>query len=162
MSSTAFAPRTLTDTELVELVCRVAADRALWEPLVRFDRGERQWARISVPEGVDVWVICWEQSQGTRLHDHGDASAAFTTVRGTIAELRPRGGQLIARDLAEGAVQSVRPGDIHDVRNERREPAVTIHAYAPALTQMTYYDLHSGRLLVDRVVRSDEPEGHEW
>lgn len=52
----------------------------------------------------------------------------------------------------------VLPGELHDVRNESPEPAISIHAYAPRLTEMTYYSFTDGGPLPVRRVLSDEPE----
>ena len=37
-------------------------------------------------------------------------------------------------------------------------PAVSIHAYSPRLSRMTYYDLQEGALVPTREVLGDEPE----
>lgn len=166
-SSTLIEPsapvRTLSETELTDLVRRVAADRGCWEQQVNFTGDERHWAKIEVPEGVDVWVISWQTFQSTDLHSHGDATAAFTAVRGTITEIRPdEQGRLLPRKCSPGVVQVVRPGEIHDVRNEVVEPAVTIHAYSPRLTEMHYYNWDNRRITLDRIERSDGAQARQW
>lgn len=153
----------LTETDLAAVVRRLAADPAVWEPLIDHAAPQRQWAAVSVPEGIDVWVISWRTSHATELHGHGDATAAFTVVRGEITELRPDPqGRLAARTFTAGEVQLVRPGEVHDVRNDHAEPAVTIHAYSPRLTEMVFYRAEAGRLAVDRVVRADSEEAAAW
>jgi len=49
---------------------------------------------------------------------------------------------------------------IHDVRNAGERPAVSVHAYSPPLTSMTYYDLEAGELIPIATVLTDDPE-HE-
>ncbi|MBC9958389.1 hypothetical protein [Yimella sp. cx-51] len=155
--------RTLTDTDLADIVRRVAADRAAWEPHVRHTGDERHWAKIEVPEGIDVWVISWQTFQSTDLHSHGDATAAFAAVQGTITEIQvDDDGRLLPRKFSPGIVQVVQPGVIHDVRNEIVEPAVTIHAYSPRLTEMHYYNWHDRTVTLDRIERSDGTEAREW
>lgn len=163
--STPTAVRTLSETELVDLVRRVAADRSSWEHLVDLTGtgGERHWAKIEVPEGVDVWLISWQTFASTDLHSHGDASAAFTAVQGTITEIRvDEQGRLLPRKFSPGVVQVVRPGEIHDVRNEVVEPAVTIHAYSPRLTEMHYFNWDNRTVTLDRIERSDGAQAREW
>ena len=53
---------------------------------------------------------------------------------------------------------TIEPGQVHDVRNELVEPAVSIHAYSPRLTEMTYYAWRDGAAAPVRTVVSDEPE----
>lgn len=155
--------RTLSETELVDLVRRVAADRESWEPLVNFDGTERHWAKLEVPEGVDVWVISWQTYNSTDLHSHGDATAAFAAVEGTITEIRvDELGRLLPRKYSPGVVATVRPGEIHDVRNEVVEPAVTIHAYSPRLTEMHFYTWNNRVVTLDRIERSDGAEARAW
>jgi hypothetical protein len=47
---------------------------------------------------------------------------------------------------------------IHDVRNLSDRPAVSVHAYSPALTSMTYYDVENDKLVEVASVPTDEPE----
>jgi hypothetical protein len=48
---------------------------------------------------------------------------------------------------------------VHEVSGAGREPAVSVHAYSPPLTRMTYYDRDtSSGLRVVRTVLSHEPE----
>jgi hypothetical protein len=149
----------LTTAELAELVQSIAASPEQWRHLVQFDRDERWWTRLPGPEGVDVWLLSWLDSQGTEPHDHGDSSAAFTIVAGTLTEFRPadRGG-LVAQELAAGRTQTVLPGQIHDVLNRAAEPAVSIHAYSPPLVRMTYYRATADGLEATRTVETTEPE----
>lgn len=150
-------PRT-PDPALTALLLRVVENRDLWRPLVRFGATERYWARIPVPEDVDVWLLTWTTSQSTELHDHGDAEAAFAVVGGVLDEIRPDGGRLVVHERRPGGVVSVLPGELHDVRNDRPEPAISIHAYAPRLARMTYYEFADGVARPVRTVHSDEPE----
>jgi len=149
----------LTTAELAELVQSIAASPEQWRHLVQFDPDERWWTRLPGPEGVDVWLLSWLDSQGTEPHDHGDSSAAFTIVAGTLTEFRPadRGG-LVAQELAAGRTQTVLPGQIHDVLNRAAEPAVSIHAYSPPLVRMTYYRATADGLEATRTVETTEPE----
>ncbi len=148
----------IPDPALAGLLRRVVADRPLWQPLIRFGTAERYWARIPVPEKVDVWLLTWTMSQATELHDHGEAEAAFTVVSGVLNEIRPEQDRLVVHNRRPGSVVSVLPGELHDVRNELSEPAVSIHVYAPRLTTMTYYSFDDGVPRPVRRVLGDEPE----
>lgn len=144
--------------DLARLVADLAATPALWRPAVRFDGRERCWTRLDAPPGVDVWVLTWLTFQGTDLHDHGRSAAAFTVVQGALHEIRPDAGRLRPRKFVPGVVATVQPGQVHDVRNELAAPAVSIHAYSPALTEMTYWSWADGRITPARTVRTDQPE----
>ncbi len=47
---------------------------------------------------------------------------------------------------------------VHDVRNISDAPAVSVHAYSPPLTTMTYYDLEDGRLEPIASIATEDPE----
>jgi hypothetical protein len=146
--------------DLSALTRSIAARPALWRPLVRFQETGRWWTRLDGPPDVDVWLITWLTSQGTELHDHGSSAAAFTIAAGTLTENRPdRQGRLVPQPFAAGRTQTVDPGDLHDVVNTGTEPAVSIHAYSPRLTRMTYWATGAdGVLRPTRTVETDEPE----
>ncbi len=47
---------------------------------------------------------------------------------------------------------------VHDVRNLSDAPAVSVHAYSPPLTTMTYYDLADGVLEPITTLATEDPE----
>ena len=153
-------PPVLDVHALSALTQSIAAQPALWRPQVRFQASGRWWTRLDAPAGVDVWLITWLPAQGTELHDHGASSAAFTIVAGTLTEVRPtRDGDLVPQHFPADRTQTVDPGDRHDVLNTGTQPAVSIHAYSPPLTRMTYWAREQdGSLVPSRTVETDEPE----
>lgn len=149
----------LTAHELALVVRRVASRPQLWRPKIKLSQ-DRYWARLPSPAGVDVWLLTWLPSQGTDLHDHGEAAAAFAVVEGALNEVRADDVLGIwSTTLQAPAVRVVEPGIVHDVRNDGSRPAVSIHAYAPQLQQMNFYDVDDGGSLVQsRTVWTSEPE----
>ncbi|MCW2673311.1 MAG: cysteine dioxygenase [Frankiales bacterium] len=149
---------TLALRSLADVVSTVAADPRLWREHVRFDAGSRYWHRLaSLPE-ADLWLLTWLPDQQTDLHDHGEATAAFTVVSGSLEEVRLRAGQRVSRSLTRGQVSWVPAGAVHDVGNRGSSPAISIHAYSPRLTEMTFWDLADGELRRLSSVITDQPE----
>lgn len=144
--------------QLVALVRSYAEAPDLWLPRVRFSAERRWWTRLHGDAASDVWLLTWMQDQTTELHDHGDSTAAFTVVQGALEEVRIESGELSATDLRPGRTQWVAPGVVHDVRNVASLPAVSIHAYSPPLTSMTYYRQRAGALVPTHTVTGREPE----
>jgi mannose-6-phosphate isomerase-like protein (cupin superfamily) len=141
------------------VVRAVADDPHLWQHLVRYDRGSRYWARIATLPGADLWLLTWLPDQKTDLHDHGDAAASFTVVHGTLTETRVHpGGLLVDSVMRAGDVHEVPAGAVHDVGNRGLEPAISIHAYSPALTTMNFWEPVPGGLRRLQTVYSDQPE----
>lgn len=127
-------------------------------PYVDFDPDERWHQRIYRDRRVDVWLISWLPSQGTQLHDHGGSSGSFTVLSGRLTEAVVGGGRLRDRERDAGESVGFGPHYVHDVRNLSEAPAVSVHAYSPPLTTMTYYDLEAGRLEALASLATDEPE----
>jgi len=153
------APLFLPPRQLIEFT-RFFADevRGGCYPYVDFDPDERWHQRIYRDRRVDVWLISWLPSQGTELHDHGGSAGSFTVLSGTLTEAVVADGR--ARDRQRPAGESVGfgPRYVHDVRNLDQTPAVSVHAYSPPLTSMTYYDLADGKLAPIRTLVTDDPE----
>ena len=128
-------------------------------PYVDFDPEQRWHQRVYRDRRVDVWLISWLPTQGTQLHDHGGSAGSFTVLSGTLTEAVVTGGSSIL-DHERGAGESVGFGAhyVHDVRNTSDAPAISVHAYSPPLTTMTYYDLAEGKLETIASLATDDPE----
>lgn len=156
------SPSTALDlTELIELVRTFALSEDLWRPRLQLPAagGERWWTQLHGDQRVDVWLLAWQPGHFTDLHDHGSSAAAFSVVRGELAEYRvERSGQNVTLDHRAGSTTWMAPGVVHDVRAVAA-PSVSIHAYSPPLTEMTYYQpLAAGQLRPIETVRTTNPE----
>ncbi len=146
----ASAPAVISSARLAGTVRRFAARPGLWRPLVRFTSPDRFYRRLARTDAYEVWLLTWLPGQGTEIHDHGGSAGSFGVVEGALTEHAypaPGGG----RRLVTGAVRAFGPRYVHRVTNEGDRPAVSIHAYAPALTTQTYYRREAdGRLTAVR------------
>jgi hypothetical protein len=65
----------------------------------------------------------------------------LSVVSGDLVERRvTRGGLISRRRLRSGRSTWVAPAVVHDVGNVKRNPAVSVHAYSPPLSRMSFYD----------------------
>ena len=108
--------------------------------------------RIYRDPRIDIWLISWLPTQGTQLHDHGGSSGAFTVLSGTLTESVPCGyadGRVHIRETSAWPGSRVTFGRhyIHDVHNAGTEAAISVHAYSPPLSAMTFYDVAAGDLV---------------
>lgn len=108
--------------------------------------GQRSWQLLADSPQLQVWLIRWPVGTSTGWHDHWGARGGFTVVSGTLTE-HTRPGSFVASDLSEGEGRSFGGSHLHDVVNEGREVAVSVHAYSPTLAQMTHFDLVDGALV---------------
>jgi len=110
----------------------IAADRAAWAPLVRYDATTRWYHRLRTGPGYEVWLLSWVPGQGSGRHDHGASSGVLTVLEGELTE-HIEGGP---RTLTAGAQRVFAPGYVHEVVNDALTPAVSLHVYFPGLTNM--------------------------
>lgn len=113
-----------------------AARADLWTPLRRYGSDHHWSMQVHADDDVDVWLITWLRQQSTTLHDHGGSAGAFTAVAGRIREYLVSGREF---EVTAGATRSFGANHIHDVYNPCDEAAVSVHAYSPPLTEMSYF-----------------------
>jgi Cysteine dioxygenase type I len=153
----------LTVGELVAFTQFLAREVRAGAHVVDFNADQRWHRRLYRDGRVDVWLISWLPEQGTQLHDHGGSAGSFTVVEGRLSEavLVRRGrtaGTLRERRHQTGAAVGFDGRHVHDVRNLDQRPAVSVHAYSPPLTSMTFYDLEEGKLVPFAALDTNDPE----
>lgn len=134
-----------TVAEFAGLARTIAAARARWAPLVRYDATTRWYARLQTGPGYEVWLLSWLPGQSSGLHDHGGSSGVLTVLQGELRERAVSGGRETARALTGGDQRAFAPGYVHEVVNDSLEPAVSLHVYFPGLTEMTPHACTSDR-----------------
>lgn len=131
---------------------------------------ENRWAaRLLADDEVDLWLISWVADKSTELHDHAGSLGALTVLSGALSEFRWNGRELRRRTLGAGDQASFPLGWVHDVaRADDVEagdvgplnPTLSVHAYSPPLSAMSYYEVTGhGTLRRTRTVLTDQPEG---
>src|SRR4051794_30626933 len=151
--------RFLDPGQLIEFTRFYAAEYSSGKfPFVDFDEDARWHQRIYRDPRVDIWLISWLPEQGTQLHDHGGSSGSFTVLSGELTEAVPSLPAVIDRVRGTGDSVGFGAHYVHDVRNLGSEPAISVHAYSPPLTSMTYYDVDGGELVPIRSLATDDPE----
>jgi hypothetical protein len=137
---------------------------------------KRWFTRIHGDEELDIWLISWVPGHPTELHDHGGSLGALTVVSGSLNEFRWDGRGLRRRRLDAGDQAGFPLGWVHDVvwaprpvpepasaavtSAFRVPPTLSVHAYSPPLTAMSYYEVTDrNRLRRQRTELTDQPEG---
>ena len=131
----------------------------------------RRWfTRIHGDDDLDVWLISWIPGHPTELHDHAGSLGALTVLSGSLTEFRWDGRALRRRRLEAGDQAGFPLGWVHDVVwaprtvgrpvGAGKSPTLSVHAYSPPLTAMSYYDVTDrNRLRRSRTELTDRPEG---
>lgn len=138
--SSATAPTPLGLADLSTLTRSIAAQVRTGAHDVVLDPDRRWYRRLYADPFVDVWLISWATEQATELHDHAGSLGALTVVSGELQEQRWVAEQgLRTRRLRAGKGATFALGHVHDVVNTEPAHAVSVHAYSPPLTAMSYY-----------------------
>lgn len=128
-------------------------------------RDDRWYTRLRGDDELDVWLISWVPEKSTELHDHGGSLGALTVLSGSLAETRWDGEGLRRRVLSAGDQAAFPLGWVHDVVWAPESisvtgPTLSVHAYSPPLTAMSYYEVAGpDRLRRKRTELTDSPEG---
>ncbi|SEA92955.1 MULTISPECIES: cysteine dioxygenase family protein [unclassified Mycobacterium] len=130
---------------------------------------ERWFRRLYGDDELDLWLISWVPERSTELHDHGGSLGALTVVSGALEETRWDGRGLRQRTLEAGDQAAFPLGWVHDVVRAGSKdaagvspapPTLSVHAYSPPLTAMSYYDVtESQKLRRVYTELTDKPEG---
>ncbi|MGX9670772.1 cysteine dioxygenase [Mycobacterium sp. HM-7] len=171
---TSLAPTRLRLPDLLHATDRCADDvlSGRYDRLLPADGlplGERWYRRLYGDDELDLWLISWVPERSTELHDHGGSLGALTVVSGALEETRWDGRRLRQRTLEAGDQAAFPLGWVHDVVRAGVEdtavgspvpPTLSVHAYSPPLTAMSYYDVTDSQKL-RRVYTelTDKPEG---
>ena len=136
-----------------------------------FPTVERWSTRLYADDDVDVWLISWVPERNTELHDHAGSFGALTVLSGSLTEYRWAGEELVERQLDAGDQAAFQLGWVHDVvwtqpqphspiEISSDSPTLSIHAYSPPLTAMSYYEVTDNNTLRrTRTELTDQPEG---
>lgn len=134
---------------------------------------EQRWfTKIFGDDEVDLWLISWVPGQSTELHDHGGSLGALTVLSGALRETRWDGRKLRRRRLNAGDQAGFPLGWVHDVvwapeddavpivPIPSAQPTLSVHAYSPPLTAMSYYEVNERQMLRrKRTELTEYPEG---
>jgi len=125
----------------------------------------RWFTRLHADDELDVWLISWVPGHTTELHDHGGSLGALTVLSGALHEYRWDGDGLRRRRLDAGDQAAFPLGWVHDVVGapilaDPATPTLSVHAYSPPLTAMSYYEVtERATLRRTRTDLTDGPEG---
>ncbi|RAV13927.1 cysteine dioxygenase [Mycolicibacterium sp. GF69] len=126
---------------------------------------ERWFVRLYGDDELDLWLISWVPDRSTEMHDHGGSLGALTVVSGALRETRWDGRELRHRRLTAGDQAAFPLGWVHDVvwapdTSAPIAPTLSVHAYSPPLTAMSYYEVTARNTLRrNHTELTETPEG---
>lgn len=150
--------------EFNDLARRLDLDDALVGAHVRFCDDHYARNLICRTAQFELLVLCWKPGQASTIHDHAgslnvtrlylgeltsrrfrrrDGGRGVSQVGGTASGELPRGPvELIDEQVIAGSgAATVDRGEIHQLANESGSELITVHLYAPPLTDIVVYSL---------------------
>ncbi len=149
--------------EFADLARRLDLDDAMISSHIRFR--DENYARNLIcrtPE-FELLVLCWKPGQTSTIHDHAGSLNVTRVHAGVLTsrQFRRRGGgvgidkvgaaagelpggpvDLIDEEVLAGSGAAlVDRGEIHQLANASAEQLVTVHLYAPPLSDIVVYSL---------------------
>jgi hypothetical protein len=133
--------------ELEEIVTDVGQSPWLWGHAVSFDIERRSHRVLYKTPHLEIALFGWAAGQDTVFHDHGGASGAAFVSSGMLIEdiVEAVDGQVVRQSTHMRRPESAfsfGPDYIHRVRHDpARGVALSIHAYTPAVSDSTDYEV---------------------
>lgn len=91
-------------------------------------------------EPTTIWFLNWRQGDSTRPHDHFGSSVAFGVSRGEVSEtVFHKTEAKLSRTLKKGKTAAAGANYEHNVINNAKDTASSVHAYHPPLRRVDYY-----------------------
>jgi cysteine dioxygenase len=145
----------LTHERFMDLAGRLSLSGELIGNRIAFARDTYARNLVCRTPSFELLVLCWRPGQESTIHDHAGSLNAISVHSG---ELTSR-VFLPAADAANGSgpvemvsedklgpgddVIGVDRGGIHQLANTSADDLVTVHVYAPALTELNVYSATS-------------------
>lgn len=98
----------------------------------------RRWRRLELGVSYEVWAIAWPHHTGLLWHDHGTSGCGVYVVQGMLRERYLLNGVPEVRHWATGDHVDLPTGHAHEVVNEGRQEAISIHVYSPRLADTAF------------------------
>ena len=144
----------LTSERLMDLTRRLAISSELIESRTCFAPNTYTRNLVCRSSDLELLVLCWKPGHESTIHDHAGSLNAISVHRGELtsrlfvpAAGRPAGTgpvELLAEErVTRDGWTGVDRGGIHQLANTAAEDLVTVHVYAPPLTELVVYSTDS-------------------
>lgn len=128
-----------------------------WRKYAKFD--PHRYTRNLIDEGngkYNLMLLCWNESQGSSIHDHADAHCFVKVLNGELMETRfswpsesdpEQGMDEIGNDVyqKDGVTYMCDEIGLHRMENpSHTEGAITMHLYSPPFMECQTFDEKTG------------------
>ena len=146
----------LTHERLMDLTGRLRLSDDLIAGRTRFALGSYARNLVCRTETFELLVLCWLPGQASTIHDHAGSLNAIRVHRGELtSRVFAPAGAAGGGPMALVREDRVRPGQklvgvdrggIHQLADTSGADLVTVHVYAPALTEINVYALETAQV----------------
>src|SRR5450759_2095742 len=142
--------RSRTHERLMELTHRLTISDELIESRTWFAANTYSRNLVCRTPAFELLVLCWKQWHESTIHDHAGSLNAISVHHGELtsrifvpAAGRPAGTgpvELVAEEhVRPGGWTGVDRGGVHQLVNSAADDLVTLHVYAPPLSELVVY-----------------------
>lgn len=144
--------------EVHSLMASYKSNPAHWAKFAKFDRYRYTRNLVDAGNGkFNLLIVCWNESQGSCIHDHADAHCFMKLLQGELTEVRfdwPSSSDEPESELKQLETNTLKLNEVayindsiglHRVENRSHtEKAVSLHLYCPPYTKCHMFDQRTG------------------
>lgn len=145
--------------EVHALMASYKSNPADWDKYAKFDRYRYTRNLVDAGNGkFNLLIVCWNESQGSCIHDHADAHCFMKLLQGELTEVRfdwPSTSEETGSELRQLETNTLRLNEVayindsiglHRVENRvHTETAVSLHLYCPPYQKCHMFDQRTGQ-----------------
>ncbi|XP_054281090.1 cysteine dioxygenase type 1 [Macrosteles quadrilineatus] len=152
------------------LMSSYKSNPADWKKFAKFDR--YKYTRNLVDKGNDkfnLMILCWNEGQGSLIHDHANAHCFMKMLQGQLSEIRfewPKDEETIPTQAQPNKMVEISRTTLHQnevcyindelglhrVENpSHSDVAISLHLYCPPFNQCAVFDLRTGQKSISKV-----------
>lgn len=157
-----FAKDNIEIEDIIATMDRYDASTWDWVEGAKFDPHRYTRNLIDAGNGkFNLMLLCWNEGQGSGVHDHSDAHCFLKVCHGTIKETRFAWPVKEGQDMVQIGVNYQRQNEtgymadnlgLHRVENANHtDKAITLHLYSPPFESCHRFDQHTGKSTTAKV-----------
>ncbi|GAB6032019.1 Cysteine dioxygenase [Chamberlinius hualienensis] len=144
--------------EVHSVMSSYKSNPAHWDKFAKFDRYRYTRNLVDAGNGkFNLMILCWNESQGSCIHDHSDSHCFMKVIQGELAEVQfawPSSSEESETELRQLETNMLHLNNVayindsiglHRVENRSHsEKAVSLHLYCPPYQTCHMFDQRTG------------------
>lgn len=115
-----------------------------WERYESFDKSHYKKNLVFRNNNFEIFIICWNSKQGSKIHDHSDNGCILKILKGKLTEYKYNTNNLELKELSCLPKDTLSYIDneigYHKIINDTKFETVSLHIYSPPNYQGNIYN----------------------